>query len=175
MSAWNYALGGDCGAETSDWRLAERYGCRVQVVAAKELLMQRVLAALAALVLMLSACGGDAEPTQSLTVMVEHPDRATLEYQVTCDGSDASVTPDTVGVDAAAACETLENSDAVTRLVAGPPEDLMCAAVFGGSDVATVTGTIDDQTVDARISRTDGCGVSDWDELLGGLLPPPVT
>ncbi len=137
--------------------------------------MQRTLAVTAFLVLVITACGGDEDAAKSLTVTVEHPDRETLEYTVTCDGDDASVEPNGVGVDAAAACDTLQDANAVNRLVEGPPADRMCTAIFGGPDVATVTGTIDGQSVDTTITRADGCGIAEWDELLGGLLPPPVS
>lgn len=136
--------------------------------------MRRALIVVAALSMLLAACGGDDDPAGSLTVVVEHPDHETVEYEVQCDGDDASISPDVAGIDAGAACQSLADPLAVSRLVDGPDNDMMCAHVFGGSDVATITGTIDGNAVDTTISRTDGCGVSDWDDLLGGLLPPPA-
>ena len=61
-----------------------------------------------------------------------------------------------------------------TRLVQGPPPDQVCTEIYGGPDVARVTGTIDDQPVDATIDRTNGCGIGDWDDLLGSILPNPI-
>ena len=52
-----------------------------------------------------------------------------------------------------------------------PPPDQVCTEIYGGPDVARVTGTIDEQPVDATIDRTNGCGIGDWDDLLGAVLP----
>ncbi len=60
-----------------------------------------------------------------------------------------------------------------SRLVDGPA-DQACPEIYGGADVATVEGTIEGGEVSTSVDRTDGCGISDWDNLLGGLLPPPV-
>lgn len=48
------------------------------------------------------------------------------------------------------------------------------ATAYGGPDVALVTGTLDEQPVDATADRTNGCGISDWDDLLGAVLPNPI-
>ncbi len=117
---------------------------------------------------------GGPYPVADLSIRVEHPDREVIEYRLSCLGDTATVTPDDVDVDAEAACLALARSDVVTRLVEGPPEDQVCTEQYGGPDLATITGTIDGQPVDATVDRTDGCGISDWDDLLADLLPPAV-
>ena len=69
------------------------------------------------------------------------------------------------------ACERLATPEAQARLVDGPPQDLVCTQVYGGPDEAVVVGTIDDRPVDTIITRTDGCGIADWDTVLAGVLP----
>lgn len=145
---------------------------------------------LLAIALILAACGdtetnsdgnstvddpiGGPYPVADLSIVVEHPDRETIEYRLTCLGDTATITPEDVDVDEQAACLTLANPDVVSRLVEGPPTDQVCTEQYGGPDVATISGTIDDQPVDTTVDRTDGCGISDWEELLADLLPPAV-
>ncbi len=75
------------------------------------------------------------------------------------------------GEAAEAACRTLE--DESTMVVLGPAEDdEACADLDGGSEVATIVGTVDGREVDMVIRRNDRCGVERWDAL-GPLLPDP--
>lgn len=113
-------------------------------------------------------------PVADLSIVVEHPDRDTFEYRLNCLGDTATVTPEGVDVDEQAACLALASPDVVTRLVQGPPADQVCTEQYGGPDVATITGTIDDRQVDTNVDRTNGCGISDWDELLADVLPPAI-
>ena len=113
-------------------------------------------------------------PVADLAIVVEHPAREILEYRLTCLGDTATVTPEDVGVDEQAACMSLADDDVVSRLVDGPPGDRMCTEIYGGPDVATITGTIDDRSVDTAVDRTNGCGIADWDQLLSDLLPAAV-
>ena len=50
----------------------------------------------------------------------------------------------------------------------------MCTEIYGGPDVATITGDIDGAPVDTTVDRANGCGIDDWDTVLAGLLPPAV-
>ena len=75
------------------------------------------------------------------------------------------------GEAAEAACRTLE--DEALMAVLGPAEDgEECPDLDGGSEVATIVGTVDGRQVDTVIRRDDGCGVERWDAL-GPLLPDP--
>ena len=140
----------------------------------KLLLTLTVLSAVA-----LAACGGDEPigggpyPVADLEVVVEHPDRETISYRITCLGDTATITGD-IDIDDQAACEALAREEVQRRLIDGPPADQICTEQYGGPDTATITGTIDETPVDTVIDRTNGCGISDWDELLAGLIPPAL-
>jgi len=73
---------------------------------------------------------------------------------------------------AAKACDLLRTNDAVVkRLVYGPPDGLLCTEVYGGPEVARISGKIAGQQVNAVINRTNGCGISDWNNLAALLGP----
>ena len=115
---------------------------------------------------------GGPYPVAELTVTVEHPDTGTTTYRVTCLGDTATVSGDDVGIDEKRACAVLADPAVVTRLSEGPPGDQVCTEIYGGPDVATISGTIDEQPVDTSVDRVNGCDISDWDDLLAGFLPP---
>lgn len=48
---------------------------------------------------------------------------------------------------------------------APPPKDEMCTEQWGGSQVATVEGTVDGTAVRARFSRINGCEIGRWDAV----------
>lgn len=155
----------------SNWSLSAR-GRRAPVTR----LLVCLVGALA--VVSASSCGDDAadqdEIHADLTVTVSHPDHQTMEYRLVCrDGSADTVEGALVAVDPARACEALDGAAAASRLVDGPPPDRICTQVYGGPDVATITGNIGERSVSTVIDRTDGCGINDWDEVLGDVLPPP--
>ncbi len=119
--------------------------------------------------------GAGPYPIADLTVAYSHPDDGVeLTYRIACLGDTATITGDDTAVDAAAACLALVEPAVQTRLVDGPPADQVCTEIYGGPDVAVVTGTLDDQPVDATVDRTNGCGISDWEDLLGDVLPAPI-
>jgi hypothetical protein len=115
----------------------------------------------------------DGVPSSELDVRYTNADAdIKIDYTITC-GATASVAGDGVDVDANAACDALDNAAVAERLV-GPTNDRVCTEIYGGADVAEFVGTIDDERVDTTVDRKNGCGISDWDVLLGALLPPPV-
>jgi hypothetical protein len=112
--------------------------------------------------------------TADLAITIEHPDVATIEYRVTCEGAAATVT----GLDelpAEAACARMSIAEVQERLITPPlPGDRVCTEIYGGPDTAHVRGTLDGRPVDTVIDRTNGCGISDWDTVLADVLPPAV-
>jgi hypothetical protein len=71
---------------------------------------------------------------------------------------------------AQAACNLLHNNQAADqRLIQGPDPNLLCIELYGGPEVAKVSGIIHGQSVNTTIDRTDGCGTAAWD-LLNPLL-----
>ena len=86
--------------------------------------------------------------------------------------ADSSRTPDDHrAIDAAEAkspqpseaCEWLATKDARELLLEAPAEDEVCTQIYGGPEVATVTGTLDGEQVDATFSRENGCAVARFD------------
>lgn len=70
------------------------------------------------------------------------------------------------------ACAALEEASVIAALL--PPEDDdVCNDVLGGSEVATVTGNVDELQVDAVVDRRDSCGIDRFDALRP-LLPAGI-
>lgn len=118
--------------------------------------------------------GSDDIAIGTIDITIEHPDADTVSYTIGCTGDAFPVTPEIEGVDGAAACEQLADPDVLDRLVNGAPQDQVCTEIYGGPDVATITGEINGQTIDTTIDRTNGCGIDEWDTLLSEVLPPAL-
>lgn len=73
---------------------------------------------------------------------------------------------------ATAAVALFDNPSAVKRLVEGPPAGQMCTEIYGGPDVATISGTFRGTAVTQQFRRSDGCGIADW-ELFEPILGRP--
>lgn len=101
--------------------------------------------------------------TADLTVVVDATgEGATTTWTLTCEptGGDHP--------EAEEACAALTAGRAA---LAPTPPGQMCTEQWGGPQTATVTGTIDGETVRATFSRVNGCEISRWDALeplLGG-------
>jgi LysM repeat protein len=96
-----------------------------------------------------------------------------------CDGS-----PGATGflrVAARAACQAVARGS-VTRVAARQRHARVCSEDYGGPQSASITGTVGGRHVDLNVSRSDGCGIADWQALqalLGepdrqGRIPPPA-
>lgn len=119
------------------------------------------------------ADGVDAYPVANLDIMVTHPDRATVTYVVSCLGDTATVIGST-SVGAESACRALNESEVATLLTEGPAADRICTEQYGGPDEAVIVGLLDGVEVDVTITRTNGCGIDDWDRVLAAVLPPAI-
>ncbi len=108
-------------------------------------------------------------PIATLNITVSHPEFADLDYVISCLGDTATITPD-VGLSADDACRALVGADVQALLTRGQPVDQICSQLFGGPDIAVISGEIDGQSVSVEIKRNDGCGIAAWD-LLGSALP----
>jgi hypothetical protein len=49
--------------------------------------------------------------------------------------------------------------------------DVACTELYGGPQVARLTGTLDGRRVDARFSRVNGCEADRWDRVVAVLAP----
>ena len=101
-----------------------------------------------------------------LVVEIDRGNGSELErYTLVCTDPPTGDLPDV-----AAACEHLRGmTDPFARLEPG----LICTEQYGGPQTARISGRWAGADVDLRLSRTNGCRISQWDGL-GPLLPDPV-
>jgi hypothetical protein len=57
-------------------------------------------------------------------------------------------------------------------LARGPVLDRPCTQIYGGPQVARVSGRIAGRRIDRRLTRRNGCEIADWDRAVA-LLPAP--
>lgn len=113
-------------------------------------------------------------PATALDVTIDDGETQ-ASFRLVCDGT-PRFEGDAAERDAAAACEAV--AAAKDRLLAlGDPdrEPEMCTEVYGGPEKAAITGTVDGEPIDAEVSRHNGCGISDWDQLEPLLGAPTGT
>lgn len=76
--------------------------------------------------------------------------------------------------DPAGACAYLEQASATGFDPFAPvPDDVACTEIYGGSAVATVTGTWGDRAIDAEFSLVNGCEIDRWGDATALLGSPP--
>lgn len=137
-----------------------------------------VLALLAAAALTLGACGEADEPaaqqttttsgTIELTVLYDDGSGRTTTGTLTCRGADRRAAGALDGK--ASPAELCAQARGIADLLTSQPDRTRaCTQVYGGPETATVTGTIDDDKVDRRFSRTNGCELADFKRAAGLL------
>ena len=47
----------------------------------------------------------------------------------------------------------------------------MCTQIYGGPETATVEGLIDGRPIRTTVTRSDGCGIADWELLTPAPRP----
>jgi Subtilisin inhibitor-like len=70
---------------------------------------------------------------------------------------------------AVAACRKLNS---VSQPFKPVPKTAVCTAIYGGPDVAIVSGTFRGRRVWAKFRLADGCQIARWKRLVP-MLPPP--
>ncbi len=117
--------------------------------------------------------GAGPYPIADLTFAI-HPDgvdsAATADYQLSCLGDTATVTGDAPS-SAGVMCLALNQLDVRALLTNGPAADRICTEIYGGPNVAVITGTLDSVDIDTVANRINGCAISDWDVTLAELIP----
>lgn len=91
---------------------------------------------------------------------------ATCRGEVECPGADEAL------------CRWLAQAEIQALLLEPAPKDEICTEIYGGPEVATVTGTIGERKVERTFSRTNGCEVNRFDTaapLWTGEVPPPAS
>lgn len=156
-------------------RRLSRWSARMQGPAAS----MRVVGGIG--VLLLAACGspaggGDAAAPSSSSPAADATGDGDLVIEVDRgDGSEPARytlvcgdAPEGDHPDPAAACDHLAGMDAP---FAPLPSDMACTEQYGGPETARITGRWHGEPVEAELSRTDGCRISQWDGF-GPVLPP---
>jgi hypothetical protein len=70
----------------------------------------------------------------------------------------------------ARACQRLASGG--RALFAPLRKDMLCTQIYGGPQVALVTGMLDGRRLWARFQRRNGCEIARWSRLSPWLLPP---
>jgi Subtilisin inhibitor-like len=70
----------------------------------------------------------------------------------------------------ARACRRL--ADGGRQLFAPVKSGTICTQIYGGPEVALVSGTLDGRRLWARFQRRNGCEIDRWNRLSPWLLPP---
>ena len=129
------------------------------------------LAALTLAGLAITGCGGKNEssgstsPTANLeiSISVRNSEQPSKLWTLRCPAS--GTLPD-----AAEACRKLGKVDDPFAPV---PKGTACTQIYGGPEIADVSGTFDGKPVNTQFSRGDGCQIERWKRV--GFLFPGVT
>ncbi len=126
------------------------------------------IALLVVLVLVVAGCGGGStthETTTNLTITYWPDGKGKgpqQHFNLSCDPAVGNV------ADPIVACADLKGP---ARAALDPtPLSAICTELYGGPAEATIVGTVDGDVVNARLSRSNGCEISRWQEL-SALLP----
>jgi len=128
--------------------------------------VRRTLVTLAALAaLAAGGCGGDDEQAASPS-----PQATLADLTVTVDpDGDGAKKARSAQVTCSAAGDS-EVCGAVAKLTADDfaptGSQTACTQQYGGPETATVTGTLDGETIDARFSRENGCEIARWEKVM---------
>ncbi|WP_103940231.1 SSI family serine proteinase inhibitor [Thermomonospora echinospora] len=120
-------------------------------------------------VIALAGCGsednGGGSPSGTLSPAAQT--RLTVEVRPSPQGTPKTWTltcdpPGGTHPRAAAACQALAKAKDPFKPV---PKDAICTEIYGGDQVATVTGTWRGTPVNARFTRLNGCEIDRWEKV----------
>jgi subtilisin inhibitor-like len=124
----------------------------------------RVLLVLCCALLLLAPVAQASSTTALRIVYVEDAKRPSerMRWSLRCDPVGGTLPR------RAAACRELLRIG--WRAFAPVPADTACTEIFGGPQIAIVSGRVDGHRVWARLSRVDGCQIARW-KRVPSLLP----
>jgi hypothetical protein len=109
----------------------------------------------------LAACGDDEQPastapadTTQLRVVVSGAGPEPVSVELRCGG--------------AKACDR-SRIDKLSAVLEPDDPAQACTQQYGGPERAHVTGTLEGKPVDATVTRSDGCGIADYEALFSAL------
>lgn len=103
---------------------------------------------------------GPGQGNAELAIMVKPSETGTPEnFTLVC--VDGVPSAESQHPDAAAGCLALKTNAAILS-PAPRPTDRACTMQYGGPQLATVTGVVDGQPVEASFSLRDGCEIATW-------------
>ena len=73
--------------------------------------------------------------------------------------------------DAVKACRLVRRGK-LERIAEAQKQPRICTQIYGGPQVAHITGRIGKRAIDLTVTRTNGCGIDDW-QALRTLLGDP--
>ena len=117
----------------------------------------------------LVACStGSAGPAQSASLTVTYwPEGANastkVKWTLRCGPAGGTLRRPDV------ACRKLAAGGA--KLFARVPQNVACTQIYGGPQVARVSGIVNGKRVWVTFNRTDGCQIERWNKLAPWLLP----
>jgi hypothetical protein len=109
-----------------------------------------------------SGSGSSTDTELTITVWPQGAGGPSREWTLRCDPPAGSLP------DAREACERL-----TAELLQPRADDEICTQIYGGPQVARVTGTFEGRAVDVRYGRANGCEIHQWDSA-GFLLPVKI-
>ncbi len=129
--------------------------------------MTRILIALLVLV-SLVGCGGASSASSAsaklrITVWPQGKNGRSVTYTLSCPRATGTLPA------AHSACSKLRRIKA--SAFAPVPRGVACSMIYGGPQVAGVTGNLRGTKIDASFNRTNGCEVERWGRL-AFLFPP---
>jgi hypothetical protein len=125
--------------------------------------MRRATFILLLLLLVPAGCGGgsssgtDAPTSLRITVWPQGKTGASVSYSLRCPKGTGTLPG------ARAACSKLQKIDA--SAFAPVPRGTACTELYGGPQVASVSGDLAGKSIKADFSRTNGCESARWDRL----------
>lgn len=114
-------------------------------------------------------------PNADLSFTVDLGDGSPISFGLTCVSDAIGSSGEDGSLDPVNACMSLTQAEVRDRLMTDQHLDRVCTEVYGGPEIAEITGTLDGTDVDTTITRNNGCGIDDWDRLLVDLLPPAAS
>ncbi|MHA7263111.1 subtilase-type protease inhibitor [Arthrobacter sp. TMN-37] len=100
--------------------------------------------------------------TRLLISIQDSPEAAPVEYVLEC--VEGKPGPGTSLPNAESACSVVDRLG-TKFFTARPDRNIVCTDIYGGPQTASITGTVNGETIRARFARTNGCEISRWDAV----------